>query len=72
MKRSDLEKVMDQLAEMPCGGTVGANGATMADLKAVEKEGYSYFDNAVLHVTQRAWRMLERLLPQCRKEKPGG
>ncbi len=66
MKREQLERAMDQLAEVPQGG-IGVDGPTLKELEAIEEQGHYCEDDANYHIAQKVWRMLERLLPQCRQ-----
>ncbi len=68
MQKRELRAVMDVLVNMPCGG-IGSDGATMAELEEAAGRGRAFLDDAEYHQTQWAWRMLEALLPQCRKDK---
>ena len=66
MKREQLARVMDVLEQISTGG-VGVDGPTVEELKAVERGGRVYEGDGTYHTTQKAWRMLERRLPQCRQ-----
>jgi len=58
-----VREAMEELTNMPCGA-IGAVGPTLYELDDyAEKHGQPIENDAMYHCTQRAWRLLERVLP---------
>jgi len=56
-----IENAMDKLTNMPCG-KIGVNSATMAELDDCAEQGRYCNDDAVYHISQRAWLILQEAL----------
>ena len=53
-----ISEVMELLCEIPQGG-VGANGSTMEEIEQAERDGHNVENDAVYHVVQKAWLLLD-------------
>jgi len=63
-KSQAMRAAMEELKNMPCGA-IGTDGPTIEDLDEYnENTGKIFEDDAVYHVSQRVWRILEEGLKE--------
>jgi hypothetical protein len=63
-ERNEVERAMDCLEQMPCGG-IGADGASQTELDEASEQGDAFDKDAIYHTAQQAWLILNEIL------KPG-